>query len=112
MAVLTQVTIDRATGLNFTAEAAAGGGDSFTNDGKQFLYIKNGGGSPITLTVVTQQQVDGLAVADKTYTIGAGEEWMIGPFPTATYNDSNGRVQLTYSGVTSVTVKPVKFEGL
>ena len=49
-----------------------------------------------------------LAVADRTVSIPAGEERMVGPFQAATYNDSGGLVQLTYDGVTSVTIAIIK----
>jgi hypothetical protein len=72
------------------------------------LVIKNGGGSGITLTVVTPVTVDGLAVADLTATIGAGETRMVGPFPPGTYSDASNNVNLSYSAVTSVNVAVVK----
>ncbi|HEY0882253.1 MAG TPA: hypothetical protein VGD87_12010, partial [Archangium sp.] len=91
--------------------AANGGGDSFPNYGQEVVVIKNGGGSSITLTVTTPATVDGLAVADRTAVIAAGETRMVGPFPPGWYNDNQqpgGSVALGYSGVTSVTVAVVK----
>jgi len=48
--------------------------------------------------------VDGKAVADDAITVTNAQEGVVGPFPPGIYNDANGMVQLTYSGVTSVTV--------
>lgn len=107
MAQLSVQEIDR-DGLNPTLSAAAGGGDSWANTGKEFIYINNGDASPVTLTIVTQQTVDGQAVADRTVTIPAGEFRLVGPFPVGTYNDGNNLCQLTYSGVTSLTLGIVK----
>lgn len=105
MATLTvQPAVRTTNGVNIAGVAAAGGGDSFPNTGKEVVYIKNGGGSGITLTVVTPVTIDGLAVADLTATIGAGESRIIGPFPPAYYSDGSGNVGLTYSAVTTVTV--------
>lgn len=103
MAALTPVTLKRTSnGNDLAGVAAAGGGDSFANTGKEFVVIKNGSGSPITLTVATPGTVDGdLAIADRTATIGAGETRAVGPFPVSTYGET---VNLTYSGVTSLTV--------
>jgi len=53
---------------------------------------------------VTQQTVDGEAIADKTIVIPAGERHLVGPFPKTVYNDSNGRVQLSYSSETDIEV--------
>jgi len=111
MAVLTVQTVSR-SGLQPSLAAAAGGGDSFANTGNEFVYISNGGGGSITLTIVTQSTVDGQAVADRTVSVPAGESRFVGPFPTSHYNDANGRVQLTYSGVTSVTVAICKLSGV
>lgn len=112
MAALTVATATRATnGLDLAGVAANAGGDSFVNTGQEVVVIKNGGGSPITLTIVTPVTVDGLAVADLTATIAAGATRMVGPFPPAWYNDTGlngGNVSLTYSAVTSVTVAVTK----
>jgi hypothetical protein len=106
MAVLTVLDAKRATdGTDLAGAAAAGGGDSFANDGMTVLVIKNGGGSPITLTAVTTITIDGLAVTDLTCSIGAGATRAVGPFPTSYYSST---VSLTYSGVTSVTVQPLR----
>lgn len=107
MAVLTVNEISRA-GVSGALTAAAGGGDSFANDGRTYLDVNNGSGGSITVTFVTQQTIDGLAVADLAVAVGAGVRTKVGPFPPSIYNDANGRVQVTYSGVTSLTVNPFR----
>jgi hypothetical protein len=97
MATLTVTPATRGTnGVNLAGVAAAGGGDVFPNTGAEVLVIKNGGGSGITLTVATPITMDapagGLAVADLTASIGAGETRMVGPFPPGIYNDGSGNV--------------------
>jgi hypothetical protein len=87
--------------------AAAGGGDSFQNTGNEFVEINNGDVSDKTVTVEAQQNCNfGVDSNDHNHAVvvTAGERRLIGPFPTDKYNDANGRVQLTYSAVTSVTV--------
>jgi len=92
-----------------TLAAAAGGGDSFPNTGKEVFAIRNAGSS-ITLTAVASGAVCnyGLAAStahDQVITVpNDSVVYLIGPFPTLRFNDSNGRVQFTYSAVTSVTV--------
>lgn len=79
-------------------------GNQFANDGMSFLYVKNGSGSPITVTVGTPGNVDGLAIADLTVSVPATTgERMIGPFPPGIYNQSDGNVYVDYSSGTSVT---------
>jgi hypothetical protein len=110
MATLTVQTIDRAgDGLTPAFSVASGGGDDFPNTGREFVVVKNGSGAPITVTAVTPQTVAGsLAIADETYAVPAAGERYIGPFPTGPFNNAQGRVSLTYSGVTSLTVGAFK----
>jgi hypothetical protein len=108
MATLTKQLIVRAA-LTPTYAAAAGGGDEFLNTGAEFLLIKNGDSSSTTLTIVTQATVDSQAVGDRTVTIPAGEERMVGPFTRTTYNDGTGKCQLTYSSVTALTIAILSF---
>jgi hypothetical protein len=90
--------------------AAAGGGDSFFMTGKDLLVVNNGGGGSITVTVSTV--VAGVAdnfgvtnaVHDKAFTVNAGKLAILGPFSLFRFKDANGNAQVTYSGVTSVTV--------
>lgn len=107
MATLSVQNISR-SGMTLSTGAAAGGGDEFPNDGRTFIYVNNGGGGSITVTTVTQQTVDGKAVADDSISVPNAQARYIGPFPPSIYNDVNDRVQVTYSGVTSVTVAAVR----
>ena len=106
MAILAVTPITRA-GVNDAGAAAAGGGDSFPNDGKTFVRVFNGGGSPITVTekIPTTKRPEGLTITEKTVAVPAGEARDIGSWPAGIYNDADGRMNITYSGVTSVTVK-------
>lgn len=113
MAALTVQQSKRSgNGVDLAGVSAGGGGDTFATTGKELLVIKNGGGSPITLTVATPGTAgDGLAIADLTATIGAGESRLLGPFPPGLYavdGQPGNNVALSYSGVTSVTVAVVR----
>jgi hypothetical protein len=107
MALLTPKTPVLA-GLLLGAVAANVGGDTFANTGKEFFYIKNGGGGAITVTFDSPGTcVFGLAANsahDNAVSVGAGEEKIIGPFPTVRFNDASGLVSASYSGVGTVTV--------
>lgn len=115
MATLTVQNIVE-SGLEATFVAAAAGGDVVPNDSSQrtFVWVKNGGGSDITVTVTSQQTTTRapgfgqVSKASQVVTVTAGEDRLIGPFPDAAYNNSSGNVALTYSAVTSVTIAALK----
>ena len=94
-------------GLDPTANAVASE-DSFTNDGKTLIEVINADASPNTVTIVTQSTVDGLAVADKTVVVPAGEARIIGPFPKQIYNNTSGAVVVQHSNTTSNTARCFK----
>lgn len=97
------------TGLEATYAAANAGGDTFANNGKTFLHVKNGDGSDKTVTLTSQvsDPPAGTAAANIAVTVTAGEERMIGPISQQGFNNSNGDVAVTYSAVTSVTVAAI-----
>ncbi len=107
MATLTVKSPARAAN-SFPEESAAVGGDEFVNTGSELLIIENGDAASMTLTVVTQIMVDGEDLDDKEISVPAGERHLLGPWPENVYNDENGKVQLTYSSVTSLTVGVLK----
>lgn len=79
--------------------------NAFLNDGRTFLHVKNGGGSSITVTIDTPITVDGvLAVGNLAVGVTNGQERIIGPFPPNIYNQTDGKVYVDWSAVTSVTV--------
>ena len=94
IATLTVQTIVLA-GLFPTYAAAAAGGDEFANNGKTFFHCKNGGGTDITVD------------HDQAVIVSAGFDKMIGPFPTARFDNASARVAVSYSAVTSVTVAAI-----
>lgn len=108
MAVLT-VQDTAVTGLATSFPAASGGGDSFPNDGMTYLHVKNGGGAAITVTIDSQAQCSFGFDHNQEVTVDPGAEGKrIGPFKPIRWNDTNGRVNVTYSGVTSVTVAAIR----
>ena len=116
MATLTRQTLGE-DGLTASYAACASGGDEVTNsDGATFLHVKNGGGSAVTVTVA--EQISGTTVespnygkltkANATKSINAGAEAFFGPFKKQGFNDEDGNIQITYSGVTSLTIAALK----
>lgn len=106
MADLNPVTLSRAGAVDALSAASAGGDAIVGNTGKEWLEVNNGGGSPITVTLTypATTLVDGQAPAAKTVVVAAANRRKIGPFPPGLWNDVNGKVQIAYSGVTTVTV--------
>jgi hypothetical protein len=108
------LTVQKAvlTGVAPTFVAAAGGGDTFVNDGETYLEVKNAGGSGITVTVSAQSACNQGTLHDSVTTVPATTgDRVIGPFNTTRFNNSAGSCSITYSGVTSVTVAVVSVLG-
>lgn len=103
------VTSTTITGATATAVAAGAGGDDFPNDGATVLKVINGGGGAITVTINdtgTEQPVGATSFnPDVQVSVPAGATRYIGPFPESRFGSSVG---VTYSGVSSVTVVPIK----
>lgn len=83
---------------------------------KKQVLIKNGSGSSATITVDVPVNVDtDLVVPDRTYTIPAGEYWLIKPFDRGVYNqDDSGdsgleEAVLLDSSITDGTVEITVF---
>lgn len=92
------------TGVVVSAVSAAGGGDQYPNNGKTLLKVINGGGSDITVTITPTNTVNGYTIAPIAVTVAAGATKYLGPYDQNYFNNSSGRVAVTYSAVTSVTV--------
>ena len=112
MATLTVQTIDN-DGLTPSYAAATAGGDDFVcqDDQRTYLEIINSGGSAITVTIPAQQStalqsgVGQVTVAALTASVAATTgRAKIGPIGSAHIRANDGKVQVTYSAVTSVTV--------
>ena len=104
MAVLTVYDVDEDGQVN-ALTAAASGGDTASNDGDVILFIKNAhAADPRTITVTPQdvsRTIPGLGVMTKAsaaVTITAAQDYaFIGPFPVDAFNDTSGRIVITYS---------------
>jgi hypothetical protein len=111
MAVLT-VQDAAVTGLAETLVAAGAGGDSFDNNGLCLLEVVNGGGAPITVTIDDPGSASPVGAMqfnpDVSVSVTNGQTRIIGPFPPFRFNDANGRVAISYSAVTSVTVRVIR----
>ena len=102
------------TGLVITTPAtAAASSQTFPNDGKTVIVVKNGNAGTSTLTFVTPHVVaDGdaaaLATPDRAVAVAAGAYAVIGPFPPSVYNDANGDVTMNIDITASVLLTAVR----
>ena len=105
MALLAAQKVVR-TGLAPTYAAAAGGGDTFNPGQGTMLHVKNASGAAITVTIVTPGSTSGQAIADVSVSVPATTgDRMIGPLSGSLFTDpATGVGNITYSGVTSLTV--------
>lgn len=76
--------------LALETQMDAADGAKFINDGRHRLYIRNAGVGAHVVTFETPLTVDSLAVSDKTRTIAAGKEAIIGPFRRELFNQISG----------------------
>lgn len=104
MAVLAPVTPGLAGGAEAFVAASAGG-DTFPNDGHTMLHVKNGGGAPINVTIDSKVACNQGADHDLIVAVPNAGERFIGPFPQERFGTD---VNVTYSGVGTVTVAAVK----
>lgn len=102
----TAITPQRATsaGLAPAYEAANGLGNSFPLVAGRALHVKNASAAAVTVTVPTPGTVDGLAIADRTISVAAGGDQLIGLGTNAAYRQPDGTALVDYSAVASVTV--------
>lgn len=84
--------------------AASVGGDTFRNTGSNFLHVKNGGASSVTVTIDSVEKCSHGFDHDLTVSVAAGAERIIGPLQEKRFNNDSGHVSVSYSGVTTVTV--------
>ena len=107
MALLTPT----AGGAVLSYQAAAGGGDTYANTGKEHVHVRNGGGAPITVTMVrtvpcTQgvTHAGAAVIASDQFTVTNASDKLLPAVDPAIYGPVVG---ITYSGVTSVTVSVI-----
>jgi hypothetical protein len=112
MAAIARTQMTRNGGSAVNAAAASGGGDTLDNkEGKSVLYVKNGSGGDITVTIAVQNASGSdpirgpVTFQNLAITVVAGTEKLIGPIAPGAYNDGNGLLNITYSATATVTVQ-------
>ena len=77
--------------------------DTFTQRERQFLIVKNGGGSTDNVTVVVPGSTRGIANPDITVAVAAGTEKWFGPFDAGLTDPTDQLIHVLHSFTTSVT---------
>lgn len=78
-------------------------GEQIANNGRRIVHVKNASGGGLTVTVRMPTTVDGLTVPDRTVSIPAGTDKLVGPFGSAYTQAADGNVYVDYSTGTSIT---------
>lgn len=108
MALLTP-TQAKVTGSVVTLAAADVAGETFRPDDHVALWVLNGSGVSITVTVAVPGNTKyGQTQPDVAVVIAAGAAQAIGPFPADLADPADGLVHVTYSAVTTVTRRLVR----
>lgn len=94
-------------GLTPAFSAAAATGDTFTNNGSTYLFVKNQDAAAMNVTVESATKCSQGFDHDLVVAVAAGTTEQIGPLPANRFNDAQGKVSVSYSAVTSVTVAVV-----
>ena len=87
-----------------TFQAAAGGGDSFKNDGATELLLFNAGFAAITVTAVAVRKCSHGFLDHWQKVVDPGELMRFGPFRSSQFNSATGIASFTYSDVTGLQV--------
>ena len=103
MGLLTVAEISRA-GTALTLVAATSPSNWFPNTGRTYAHVRNGSASPITVTIDSVRRCDQGFDHDEIVSVPAGGDRLLGPFPPERFNNADGRVTISYSAVTTVTV--------
>lgn len=94
-------------GAAITPVAAAAGGDSVAWNPRGALWVKNGSGVSVTVTLVVPGTEYGQARPDVAVVVPAGADRFVGPLERDLADPADGLVDFTYSAVTSVAVAAV-----
>lgn len=111
VAVTPQTVVDE--GITPTYTALTMTGVIFANNGKCIIHVKNDYTGTATIVIATPNLIDGLAMADQTFTVTAGLTKFAGPFPQLYYNErtgaNRGKATVTSDQALSVTIAVIKY---
>lgn len=103
MATLT-TQVHSLAGITPTYASAAGGGDRFVPGDNVYIEVVNGSGGSITVTIDSKVPSNWGTDVNVAVAVAAGARAKIGPLPAQRFAASDGLGDITYSGVTSLTI--------
>jgi hypothetical protein len=96
------------TGLEATYEAANVDGNYFVNNGQTIFYLINAQVVAKTITITSLIPDNYGITHNETITVPASSSTVINFMSKHRFNDANNLVNITYSGVTTLTVAALK----
>lgn len=91
-------------GILPTYASAAGGGDRFTPGDNTYIEVVNGSGGSITVTIDSKVNSNYGTDVNEVLVVPAGERRKSMFLPAQRFAASDGLGDITYSGVTSLTI--------
>jgi len=107
---MAQLAVQRATlaGIAPTYNVTAAAGDTFFNDGKTYLHIKNANGAATrTVTINSLVNCDQGVDHNAEIVVPISGERVVGPFPRNRFNTAAGLVGMTYTSEADLTIAVV-----
>jgi|CXWL01.1.fsa_nt_gi hypothetical protein len=79
------------------------------NDGKVFIHFKKTGAGACTVTIVTPNTSQGLAISDRTVNVPATTgDVFVGPLPASLFNNSASDVEFTISDTVGLSFAVIR----
>lgn len=92
------------SGIEPVYVAADANGHILDNDGSLIIDVNNQSGGSINVTIAANYSAGGITLGNLVVAVPSTKRREIGPFPPLVYNDTSGKITITYSAVGSVTV--------
>lgn len=97
-------------GTSVTFTAADSAGDSFENDGRSILVVKNENTSnPCNVTIQAQKKCNQGHLHNIEASIPTGETYYFEDLEKARFNDENGMTNISYDVTTDVKVTVIEY---
>lgn len=108
---MAQLTVQKIslTGITPVYNAAAAGGDTFLNNGRTFLHVKNASASVVTVTIDSKKLSNYGTDVDIVISVPAGGEKTMGTFDPIRFDSDLGIANISYSSATSVTLSLISY---
>lgn len=102
------------SGVEIVTQAADAAGDTIkNNDGKIALYVENASVA-VSVTITSEETTlnvagygDAIPLDNIVVSVPADSTFIIGPFPTARFNDASGDVKVDYDDNSNVSVAAI-----